>query len=169
MRKLNIFVLLFCLMFFLSACENSNKLIIAKFSNVTAAGSSDFAVKVVFEQDDRLSEKYYDLQIMSDVDDVNITFWKEFEDKVTTTIAEKDRWNSLTSLTVSSSGLVNTESFQKLKDAKGFTIIFNVDRPVKLFLRIVAGEVEPNDSGLGYVIINTEPVSDEFILDCYMK
>ena len=48
MRKLKIFVLLFCLMFFLSACENSNKLIIAKFSNVTAAGSSNFAVKVVF-------------------------------------------------------------------------------------------------------------------------
>ena len=162
--KYLIFPVLAALLF--AGCEQTNDLIVASFSNATADGSENFAAKLNFQQDKRLEEKYYDIQIMTDTENSKIVFWKEGEDKVTTTIKEKNRWKSLTSLKVDAAGLAGTETFQKLKDAVDVTYIFNTEKSIKIFLRVVSGEEVDNSAGTGKILANTEPVSQDFVLEC---
>lgn len=162
--KYLIFPVLAALLF--SGCEQANELIVASFSNATADGSENFAAKLNFQQDKRMEEKFFDVQIMLDTENTKIVFWKEGEDKVTVTIAEKNRWKSLTSLQVGAAGLAGTEDFTRLKDAVDVTYIFNTEKPVKIFLRVVAGEAVDNSAGTGKILANTEPVSKDFVLEC---
>ncbi len=150
----------------LTGCENANQINAASFSEITAAGSEDYAMTVKFMEDKRVEDKYFDIQLMTDVDDVQLVFWQEGEAKITTTISQKGRWRSLTTLKVNSAGLEDTESFLKLKEAVDQSYMFNVNKPVKLIFRVVAGEAAPNSAGKGQILANTEPVSKDFVLEC---
>ena len=104
---------------------------------------------------------------MSDTQDLQITFWKENDSKLSTNITEKDIWLSLTSLKVSSAGLEGQETFGQLKDAVTDIYIFNVSKPCKLIFRVVAGQIAENSDKTGFVILNTAPISDDFVLNCF--
>lgn len=166
MKKIKFLALLIICACIFAGCESSNEITVAYLSNATSAGSEDYAVKITFQQDDRVEKKYYDIQIMSDVDDLQFTFFQEGEGKMSATISQSNRWNSLTSIIYSSMGQEGKESFEQLKNAVDVIYVFNVEKPAKLFFRVVAGEVEDNADGTGEILANTQPVSADFVLNC---
>ncbi len=151
---------------FLFGCENSNKIYVASFSEITAAGSTDYGVKISFADDKRVEEKYYDVQLMSDENDVGMTIFLEGDEKFSATISERGRWQSLTSLKVNAAGLEGRETFSQLKDAINQNYIFSVNKKCKLIFRVVAGEMVKNSNGVGQVLANTNAVSKDFVIDC---
>lgn len=166
MKKIKFLALLIICACIFAGCESSNEITVAYLSNATSAGSEDYAVKITFQQDDRVENKYYDIQIMSDVDDLQFTFFQEGEGKMSATISQSNRWNSLTSIIYSSMGQEGKESFEQLKNAVDVIYVINVEKPAKLFFRVVAGEVEDNADGTGEILANTQPVSADFVLNC---
>ena len=166
MKKIRFLTLLLVFAVLLVGCEKSNQIIVAYLSNATAAGSHDFSLKIDFQEDKRVEDKYYDIQIMSDVDDLSIIFFKENEQKISANIAESNRWNSLTSLKYYGLGEESKENFEKLKEALDQIYVFRVDKSAKLIFRVVAGEAEENATKTGQILVNTQPVSQEFVLNC---
>ncbi len=167
MKKLKFLLILPLIsLIFLSGCEDDNVIRVATISEITMAGSSDYGVKVRYQDDKRVEDKYYDIQIMTDVDDVGLTIWKERNEKFTIRISERNRWNSLTTIKARAAGLEGKENFEKLKDAVDESYMFNVDKRVKIFLRVVAGESVDNSQKTGKILANTEQVSKLFTLKC---
>lgn len=170
MKKLKYLLLpLFILCLIFAGCETNNQLRVASISNITAAGSEDFAIRINYQEDKRLENKEFDVQVRCDTSDVKLTFWKENEQKVTSNIAVKERWISLTSLKSDSAGLSGNETFKKLKDAVDESYIFNVSKSCKLIFRVVAGEATENSAKTGQILANFEAVSDDFVLECKLK
>lgn len=167
MKKLFLIIFPFFVLVSFIGCESMANVKIATFSNITSAGSENYAMRINFQNDSRYQEKYYDIQVMSDTQDLQITFWKENNSKLSTNITEKDIWLSLTSLKVSSAGLEGQETFGQLKDAVTDIYIFNVSKPCKLIFRVVAGQIAENSDKTGFVILNTAPISDDFVLNCF--
>lgn len=162
-----IFPLFLCLA--MCGCESMATIKLASFSNMTSAGSEDYTFKVNFENDKRYEEKYFDIQIMADQDDVEMTYHIEGENALKSTLTEKNVWNSLTSLKTDAVGLAGREEFDQLKEAVGQIYIFNVSKPCKLTFRVVVGQLAENVQNTGYVLLNTEPISDDFVLNCDLK
>ena len=150
----------------MAGCEDENTIRVAAISEVTSAGSKDYGVRIAFQQDRRVEEKSYDVQIMSDSSDVELTIFLEGDKKFSAHIDEKNRWNSLTSMRVTAAGLEGTEKFEKLKDAVDQTYVLSVNKKCKLIFRVVAGEAIDTTSGKGQVLANTENVSNELSIDC---
>lgn len=166
MKKLKYLFIPLAICAALSGCEASTSIKVASLSEITAAGSSDYAIRIEFADDDRLEQKEYDIQLKCDTENVDLTFWRESEQKITSSISVKNRWHSLTSLKVDAAGLSGQESFQKLKDAVSESYIFNVSAPCKLTFRVVAGEATENSAKTGQILANVDPVSDELTIEC---
>lgn len=169
MKKLKILFIPFLICAAFCGCESSTSIRVASLSEITAAGSSDYAARIEFADDDRLEEKEYDIQIRSDTENLKLTFWRENDQKITSTITVSNRWYSLTSIKVDAAGLSGQEKFKKLKDAVSESYIFNVSAPCKLTFRVVAGEATENSAGTGQILANVDPVSDELIIECKDK
>lgn len=159
MKKIISFVLLpiFCLI--LTACESGNTLRTATFSEITSAGSEDYTFKVMFSEDERVDEKYYDLQIKAD-GNKKIVIGKEFEEKKEIQLTEN--WQSLTTLLLREP---DTETFTKGKDAGSLIYIFNAEEKTKVILRAVVGGITDNANKTGKIITNPEPASAEFEIE----
>lgn len=152
----SIFLMSLCV---LAGCESSNTLKTVAFSNVTGAGSEDYTVRVMFLEDKRVDNKYYDIQIKADKD-VKIKIGKEMEDKKE--IQLTDEWNSLTTLMLDES---NTETFTKGSDAVTLVYIFTTEGKAKVTFRGVVGGIEENATKTGYIITSPEECSDEFSVE----
>ena len=159
MRKLLSLILLpiFCLI--LTGCESGNILRTVSFSEITSAGSDDYTFRVTFSQDERVDEKYYDLQIKAD-GEKKISIGQEFEEKQEVLLTEE--WQSLTSLLLK---IPNSETFTKGKEAISLVYIFNAQEKVKVFVRAVVGGITDNAFKTGKIITNPEPASNEFVIE----
>lgn len=151
------FLCVFCLLFCFG-CENGNYLRTASFTNITSAGSKNYAFKVVFASDERVDSRYYDIQIKAD-GEKKIKIGKEFEEKKEVTLSEK--WASLTTLLLDEP---STETFTKGSEAVTLVYIFNVQEKTNITVRVVVGGVEENSSGKGQIITSPEEASDEFVI-----
>ena len=158
MKKILSLILLpfFCLL--LTACESGNILRTASFTDITSAGSEDYSFKVTFAEDERVDEKYYDLQIKAD-GEKKISIGKEFEEKKEVLLS--DNWQSLTTLLLDEP---NTETFIKGKDILTLVYIFNAEEQTKVILRAVVGGTTENASKTGKIITNPEQASSEFVM-----
>lgn len=169
MRKIKYLFIPFLMCAMFCGCESSSSIKVASLTEITAAGSDDYTIRIEFADDDRLEEKEYDIQIKCDTENVNITFWRENEQKITSSISVKNRWHSLTSIKVDAAGLSGQERFNKLKDAVSESYIFNVSSSCKLTFRVVAGEATDNSANTGQILANVDPVSDEVTIECKDK
>ena len=142
-----------------AGCESENMLRTVSFTNVTGAGSDKHTVKVVFAQDKRVDEKYYDLQIKAS-GDLTISIGREMEER--RVISLNKEWQSLTTLLVSEK---DSETFVKGKDAVTLTYIFTSKQVGSVVFRAVVGGVEKNASGKGQIITSPEVCSNEFVVD----
>lgn len=159
-----IFPLFVCMTVF--GCESAAVVKLASFSNLTSAGSENYTFRLSFQTDKRYEEEYFDIQVMSSESDLSLSFRREGEGELAINIAEKNVWNSLTSLQATASGLEGREQFDQLKEAVSQIFIFNVSKPCKLTFRVVSGSIAENQQQTGFVIMNTQPISDDFVLNC---
>lgn len=167
MKKLFLLIFPLFLCSVVCGCESMATIKLATFSNMTSAGSENYTFRVNFQNDLRYEERYFDIQVMSDQDDLEITYHIENENSVMSRLDEKNVWNSLTALKADAIGLAGHEEFEQLKDAVSHIYVFNVSKPCKLTFRVVVGMIAENAQSTGFVILNTEPISDDFVLNCY--
>ena len=142
--------------FLLTACENGNTLHTVSFSEITNAGSENYAFRVDFAEDKRVDNKYYDLQIKAD-GNKKIKIGKEFEEKKEIFLT-KD-WQSLTTLMLETP---DTETFTMGQDAVTIIYIFLAEEKIEITLRAVVGGIENNAKGTGKIITSPESCSEEF-------
>jgi len=151
-----IFIFLFC--FTITACENGNELKTVSFSDVTSAGSENYAFRIDFAKDDRVDDKYYDIQIKAD-GNKKIQIGKEYEDKKEVSLSSD--WKSLTTLMLE---IPNTETFTIGREAVSIVYIFTTSERVVITLRAVVGGIEDNAFGTGKIITSPEVCSNEFVM-----
>lgn len=165
MKKLKVILafllVLSCLSMF--ACENSTQLRTATISEITSVGSDNYGVRITFLNDKRLEDKSVDVQVKFNKTG-KITFWEENQDKLTFNIEEIDEWYSLTSLIANAKNEPNTESFDEHNKAFTKTYLWNFDGRININIRAVAGQKEENSEQTGYILVGSEPISDQFTL-----
>lgn len=148
-----------------SACEKATEIRAAAISEITAAGSDNFGIKITFSEDKRIETKGVDIQVMSDKAIDNVTIWHENQkEKMSIAFAEKDKWYSLTTLLVKAQNKPNTEKFEKFGEALTKTYLFNSEEKFKLKFRVVVGDPQPNVHESGEVLTGTFEISNEFTL-----
>ena len=165
MKKYSFFVLFLAIfaLFLFSACENATVIHTVSISEITAAGSKNYGVRISFANDSRLDEKYVDVQVKFNKLGM-LTFWQEHNEKLTFEIDEVDEWYSLTSMFVDAKGQNGTEDFEEHNSALTRTYLFNFDGKLNINIRVVAGNKEENSAGNGYILVGSEPISDQFVL-----
>ena len=157
-RFTSIFLFIMCCLLF-AGCESGNELKTVTFYNITSAGSDDYTFRVVFAEDKRVDNKYYDLQIKAD-GNKTISIGQEMQEKKEVQLSNK--WASLTTLMLNEP---KTETFTKGSDAQTLVYIFNVKEKTKITIRAVVGGVEENDGKTGYIITSPEDCSEEFVIE----
>ena len=110
-----------------------------------------------------MEEKSVDVQVKFNKTG-EITFWEENSTRMTYVIDEVDEWYSLTNLIAKSNNEEGSEDFEKHNQARMRTYLFNYDGRININIRVVAGEKELNSSETGYILVGSEPISDQFTL-----
>ncbi len=155
------FLVLLCFCFFLAGCENDTKVITAHISNITSALSTNYAIKVVLDDDERVNSKYVGLQIKSSEENLLLTFGEELGDNYTLSIPKSDYWYNLTYLISATNG-VGTEAGYLEYEAYGDRVFrFSADKDVELVFRMVAGNTKTNEETGEEILVLSEPISKE--------
>ena len=158
MRKFLSLLFVLFIPFILTSCEGGNELRTVAFVDMTNAGSEEYAVKVLFSDDKRVDNKYYDIQIKAD-GRKTISIGREFESKKD--IMLTNDWQSLTTLMLDEP---NTEILTVGSDAETIVFVLNSREKVSIAWRAVVGGIEDNAFGTGKIITSPESCSDEFVL-----
>ena len=160
-RILKITTLFFLLssFIFLSACENDITILSATISEITQGNSDSYTIKIVYEKDSRMDNKYIDVQVRCDVEDLVLNFNEEGNDVISLNLTTENRWHSLTSLISSANGVSGKEMFKKYKDANNIIYTFTCKEKAKVDFRVVAGDTVENDDLNGQILVNAEPIS----------
>ena len=145
---------------FIYGCENANNIRTATFSNITAYGSDKNTIKVSFERDDRVNDKYFDIQIRVS-EEIKLNIAEEMKESLEIDISGT-RWNSLTTLMVNASGAPDTEEFAIYKEVQSKTYIITAPKEVYITFRVVVGEAEENSKKTGYILSNSKEISEEY-------
>lgn len=148
-----------------AGCDNAQKLRVAHLSDATSGLSTNYAVKMILDKDERMKEKYVDLQIKSSTEGQKLTIQEEREDEFDIFLENKDKWYNLTVLIAKANGLAGHETYQKYVDKGNKTYIITSLNDTKITLRVVAGNVVENDAGTGQILTSIDDVSDELELE----
>ena len=161
----NIFLIVLLLMVSLTvfACEDSNQLRCATITEITAAGSENYGVRISFLQDKRLQDKYVDVQVKFNKTG-EITFWEENQEKMEFIIEDFDEWYSIEYLKAKATSTEGSEKFEKFEKALARTYLFNYDGKIEFTFRVVAGDIEDNSTETGEILVGSEPISKQFTL-----
>lgn len=161
----NIFLIVLLLMVSLTvfACEDSTQLRCATITEITAAGSENYGVRISFLQDKRLQDKYVDVQVKFNKTG-EITFWEENQEKMEFIIEDFDEWYSIEYLKAKATSTEGSEKFEKFEKALARTYLFNYDGKIEFTFRVVAGDIEDNSTETGEILVGSEPISKQFTL-----
>ena len=92
------------MLIFLSGCDGE-EVRCAHLNNKTQGQSTNYAISFSLDKDDRMKEKYVDLQIKSSCEGQVISFGREMEEKTSLYLEDKDVWYNLTVLIAEQNGL----------------------------------------------------------------
>lgn len=146
--------------FMLMACESETQLRVAHISDNTAPLSTTYSVKVVLDEDDRVKDKYVDLQIRADKDGQEIIFWEENHESVALNFERKDYWYDLTQLI---DGAKQSKTTYKRYDDFGNRIFnFYSNNECNLVFRVVSGKIQTNKDTDEQILVLNEDISEEF-------
>lgn len=145
-------------------CEKATQIRTAYISEITAAGSKNFGVKVCYAEDKRLEGKGTDVQIkFSKMGTIKIG--KENEEKFEYEIQDYDEWYSLTHIfNEADENNEKGDKFEKYEDALNKTYLFNYNGDIRVTFRVVVGEIEQNSQENGEILVGSQAVSDNFTL-----
>lgn len=161
MKKLGLILL--AILFVCVGCETQG-LRCAHLTNATQGLSTNYAIRMVLDEDERVKEKEVDLQIKSSNENQKILFGEEGMDKVELNFVKADEWYNLSYLMAQANGLGN-EEYETYQDKGNKTYLFTSLTDTKLTFRVVVGEAVLSDSGIGQVLTSSEPVSDELEIE----
>jgi hypothetical protein len=161
MKKFILVFLCVCFSFVLVACENQTNLQTAYLSDVTGAFKTDYSIKVVLDNDDRVNEKYVDLQIMSSADEQVLKFGEENGDAYTICLPKKNFWYNLTYLISKTNGTGVEAGYQTYKDYGNKIYNFTTANDVDLKFRVVVGQMKENEETQEQILVLSECVSNE--------
>lgn len=160
MKKL--FLIFLCVCFcFMAGCENETQIRVAHLSNITGALSTEYAVKVCLDNDQRLQDKYVDLQIKADKDGQILTFGEEMQEQFTICLPRKNYWYNLTYLLNKANGLGELTGYQKYEDFGNRVFMFSAENEVNVSFRVVAGEIKTNPQTNETILVLSEDISKE--------
>lgn len=151
------------LMLVLVGCEDSTMIKSAFFTNNTSAGSEVYVVKLTFQQDERLKDKYFDVLVKCDKA-VQLSFGEENQEKVVINFEKENYWESLTNLLSIANDKEGEESFIKFEDALAKTYLITSESECTLTFRAVVGDLETNEMQTGSILVGIENISEEFEL-----
>ncbi len=156
------FAIFLCLcLCFLAGCENETKVLAAHISDMTGARSTDYAIKVVLDDDERVNDKFVDVQIMSSNDNQTLTFGQELQKSHLITIPKKDYWYNLTYLISNANGVPEEGKYQKYEEYGDRVYMFSSSNDVKLKFRVVVGQVKVNKETNENILVLSEDISEE--------
>lgn len=161
MKKLGLILL--AILFVCVGCETQG-LRCAHLTNATQGLSTNYAIRMVLDEDERVKEKEVDLQIKSSNENQKILFGEEGMDKVELNFVKADEWYNLSYLMAQANGVEN-EEYETYQDKGNKTYLFTSLTDTKLTFRVVVGEAVLSDSGNGQVLTSSEPVSDELEIE----
>lgn len=161
MKKLGLILL--AILFVCVGCETQG-LRCAHLTNATQGLSTNYAIRMVLDEDERVKEKEVDLQIKSSNENQKILFGEEGMDKVELNFVKADEWYNLSYLMAQANGLEN-EKYETYQDKGNKAYLFTSLTDTKLTFRVVVGEAVLSDSGNGQVLTSSEPVSDELEIE----
>ena len=167
MKKLSsVFFSIMLFSFILSGCESSVKIQGASICETTSAGSKNFSVNISYFQDSRLENLGSDVQLRFNKIG-EITFWEDNKEKLIFNIDEFDTWYSLTNLIAIAQDNEGNENFVLQKDAVNKNYIFSSNQNIEISIRVVAGNIVKNSYGTGYILTDSMPISDVFVLKVF--
>ena len=140
MKKLILIILCVCFCFIGAGCENETKLQAGHISDITGAQSTSYAIKVVLDDDDRINEKYVDLQISSSKDEQLLKFYEELGEEMTICLPKKEYWYNLTYLISKANGTAGEGGYKVAEDYGNRVFNFVSQNDVGLKFRLVAGQ-----------------------------
>lgn len=155
-----IFLCLSCC-FMLFGCENGTLVRAGHISEITGALSTDYAIKVTLDDDDRVNEKYVDLQIKSSQEQQFLTFSEENATSYVIFLPKKDYWYNLTYLISQTNGVPDGENYKKYQDFGNRVYMFKTQNDVELTFRVVAGQTKTNEETQEEILVLGEAISDE--------
>lgn len=158
MRKIFLGFLCVCFSLFLCACSNETQLRVAHIVDRTAARSTDYAIEVVLDDDERVKEKYVDLQIMSKNDGQTVHFGEENKTKVPLQLEKKDYWYNLTFLLDKANGL-HEGGYHTYSDYGGKAYTFYTNEDAEISFRVVAGNKKINSATNEEILVLSEDIS----------
>ncbi len=161
MKKLIFGFFCLCLCVLAVGCESETKISSAHISNITGALSTNYAIKVVLDDDDRVNDKYVGLQMRSSKENLILKFGEELGDDYTLTLEKADYWYNLTYLISKTNG-VGTEAGYLDYEAYGDRVFrFSANQDVELTFRMVVGKPKKNESTGEEILVLSEPISKE--------
>ena len=145
----------------LVGCENETKLRVAHISDNTAARDTNYSIKVVLDDDDRVKEKYVDLQLKSSEEGQRILFCEDRKDQTYLFLERNDYWYNLTYLLNQANGVNANGQYLAYKDYGGKAYNFSVPNDVKLTFRVVAGNIQEDEKSGEKILVLSEDISQE--------
>ena len=164
MKKILSIFLCVCFCFLMVGCDNQTKVRTAHISDATAALSKVYAIKVVLDTDERMEEKFVDLQIRSSEENQLLTFGEENEEVFEISLPKKDYWYNLTYLIDRSNGVAVVGVYQTYEDFWNKMYIFTSENDVELTFRVVAGQIKTNEQTKEQILVLSEDISDETVI-----
>ena len=157
--------IILCVCFLLVGCETGTAVRAGHISEITGALSTNYAIKVVLDNDDRVSEKYVDLQLKSSKANQTLTFGEEMEDPFTICLPKEDYWYNLTYLISQTNGATGKESYQGYEEFGNRIFMFTSQNDVKLTFRVVVGDKKTNSETGEEILVLSESISEEVVVD----
>lgn len=126
------------------------------FKNQTLLGSENYCITAVYQEDKRIRDKYSDIYLQTDTENLELKITKELGKSYDITIPTANEWYSLTNLI---SQKLDLATFAK---AEPTTYIINSQIPATLKLKAVGGELVYHLATGENSLQNIFDVSNEF-------
>lgn len=161
MKKFFCGFLCVCLCFLMVGCESQTKLTCAHIADITGALSTQYAIKVTLDEDDRVQDKHVGLQIKANKENLKIKFGEELGDDYTLFLKKADYWYNLTYLISQTNGAGTEAGYLEYPEYGDRVFRFSADEDCKLTFRMVAGSPKKNEQTGEEILVLSEPISKE--------
>ena len=162
MKKFLLIILSVC--FLLVGCDSKTEVRSAHITEATGALSTVYAIKVTLDTDERMKEKFVDLQIRSGEENQTLIFGEENGDVMQLNIPKADYWYNLTYLIDSANGVSTEGGYLSYENFGNRMYIFTSESDVELTFRVVAGQVKTNSETGEQILVLSEEISDEYVV-----
>ncbi len=165
-KFLGVFAIIILCAVFMCGCQNETELRVAYISDITGALSTNYAVKVVRDKDERVEDKFFDLQLKSNKDEQIVHLNEENGSPIAIFLEKKDTWYNLTYLIGQTNGASVPAKLEKYDKGGSKVYSIKVDNDVELTMRVVVGDEKQNTQTGEKILVLSKEISDEFTLKC---